>query len=104
MKVLYKKFVRDNIPDICIANNQKPKYRVLNDNEYKTALNRKLKEETKEYIRSGDIRELADILEVVEAIAVLQGSTFDDVLKIKKLKANKNGKFEKKYYLESVIK
>lgn len=68
MKVLYNKLVRDNIPDICIANNQKPKYRVLNDNEYKTALNRKLKEETKEYIRSGDIRELADILEVVEAL------------------------------------
>lgn len=29
MKVIYKKLVRDNIPDICIANKQKPKYRVL---------------------------------------------------------------------------
>ena len=41
---------------------------------------------------------------VSKSWGVLQGSTFDDVLKIKKLKANKNGKFEKKYYLESVIK
>ncbi|MGN1328084.1 MAG: phosphoribosyl-ATP pyrophosphohydrolase [Eubacterium sp.] len=104
MKVLYKKLVRDNIPDICIANNQKPKYKVLNDNEYKTALNKKLKEETKEYIKSNDIEELADILEVVEAIAVAQGSTFEDVLKIKETKAKKNGRFAMKYYLESVRK
>lgn len=104
MKILYRKLVRDNIPNICIANNQKPKYRVLNDNEYKIALNKKLKEEVKEYIRSGDTEELADILEVVEAIAVAQGSTFKDVLKIKENKANKNGKFDKKYFLDSVRK
>ena len=104
MKILYRKLVRDNIPNICIANNQKPKYRVLNDNEYKIALNKKLKEEVKEYIRSGDTEELADILEVVKAIAVAQGSNFEDVLKIKETKANKNGKFEKKYFLESVRK
>lgn len=104
MKLIYKKLVRDNIPEICIANNQKPKYRVLNDNEYKIALNKKLKEETKEYIRSNDIEELADILEVVDAIAIAQGSTLDDVLKIKETKAKKNGRFEKKYYLESVRK
>lgn len=104
MKILYRKLVRDNIPNICIENNQKPKYRVLNDNEYKIALSKKLKEETKEYIRSGDTEELADILEVVEAIAVAQGSTFEDVLKIKETKANKNGKFEKKYFLDSVRK
>lgn len=104
MKILYRKLVRDNIPNICIANNQKPKYRVLNDNEYKIALNKKLKEEVKEYIRSGDTEELADILEVVEAIAVAQGSTFEDVLKIKENKANKNGKFDKKYFLDSVRK
>ena len=26
---IYKKLVRDNIPDICISNNQIPDYRVL---------------------------------------------------------------------------
>lgn len=104
MKILYRKLVRDNIPNICITNNQKPKYKVLNDKEYKAALNKKLKEETKEYTRSNDIEELADILEVVEAIALAQGNTFEDVLKIKETKANKNGKFEKKYFLDSVRK
>lgn len=28
---IYKKLVRDNIPDICISNNQIPDYRVLDD-------------------------------------------------------------------------
>lgn len=104
MKIIYRKLVRDNIPDICIANNQIPKYKVLDNNRYKLALKKKLKEETKEYIRSDNLEELADILEVVEAIAVLQGITLDEVLKIKELKAIKNGKFEKKYFLESVKK
>lgn len=104
MKIIYKKLVRDNIPDICNSNNQVPNYRVLSDDEYKTALLKKLKEETREYISSNDIEELADILEVVEALAVNQGSNLDKVLKIKEAKASKNGKFEKKYFLESVKK
>lgn len=104
MKIIYRKLVRDNIPDICTSNNQTPKYKVLDDNKYKSALKKKLKEETREYIRSEKIEELADILEVVEAIANMQGSSFDDVLKIKESKASKNGKFKKKYFLESVKK
>lgn len=104
MKIVYKKLVRDNIPDICLANNQTPKYRVLDEKEYKSALKKKLKEEMKEYIRSDNLEELADILEVVDAIAVSQGSSLDEVLKIKESKSTKNGKFEKKYYLESVSK
>ncbi len=104
MKIIYKKLVRDNIPDICISNNQVPKYRVLSDDAYKAALLKKLKEETREYIRSNDMEELADILEVVEALAVNQGSSLDEVLKIKEAKVNKNGKFEKKYFLKSVKK
>lgn len=104
MKIVYKKLVRDNIPDICLANNQNPKYRALNDKDYKSALKKKLKEETKEYIRSDNLEELADILEVVDAIAVSQGSSMDEILRIKESKANINGKFDRKYYLESVSK
>ncbi len=104
MKVLriYNKLVRDNIPNICRQNNQTPKYNVLDDNEYKTELKKKLREETKEYLLGGEIEELADILEVVEALANSQGSNMAEVLKIKEEKAKKNGKFEKKYFLESV--
>lgn len=102
MVKIYNKLVRDNIPNICRQNNQTPKYNVLGDNEYKTELKKKLREETKEYLFSGELEELADILEVVEALANSQGSNMDEVLKIKEEKAKKNGKFEKKYFLESV--
>lgn len=101
---IYNKLVRDNIPNICISNNQTPKYRVLDDSEYQAALCKKLKEETKEYLISKDKEELADILEVVEALAKFQGASLEELLKIKERKAEKNGKFEKKYFLESVRK
>lgn len=101
---IYNKLVRDNIPNICISNNQTPKYRVLDDSEYQSALCKKLKEETKEYLLSRDKEELADILEVVEALAQSQGVSFEQLLEIKEKKAEKNGKFEKKYFLESVRK
>lgn len=99
---IYNKLVRDNIPNICKQNNQTLKYHVLDDNKYKTELKRKLKEETKEYISSGELEELADILEVVEALANANDSNFSELLKIKEEKAKKNGKFEKKFFLESV--
>lgn len=99
---IYNKLVRDNIPNICEKNNQTPKYHVLDDNSYKAELRKKLKEETNEYLKSGELEELADILEVVEALANSQGSNLAEVLKIKEEKANKNGKFVKKYFLASV--
>lgn len=104
MIIPYNKLVRDNIPDICIKNNQIPKYRVLDHAEYKKALCEKLKEETREYLACGETEELADILEVVEALAVTQGVSFDELNSIKDEKAKKNGKFEKRYFLERVKK
>lgn len=101
---IYKKLVRDNIPDICISNNQIPDYRILDDEEYRRELRKKLKEETKEYLISHSEEELADIVEVVEALAKVQGVSFEKLLEIKEQKAKKNGKFDKRYFLERVKK
>ena len=46
MENIYNRLVRDNIPDICISNNQKSKFRELDDLKYVSALNEELKEET----------------------------------------------------------
>ena len=56
------------------------------------------------YDKENDIEELADIIEVVEALAIAQGSSLNEIMMIKEAKANKNGRFEKRYFLESVIK
>lgn len=96
------KLVRDNIPQICKENGQIPNTKVLDDMEYTSALYKKLQEETKEYLISNEIEELADIIEVVEALAENQGSSFEEVLKLKQDKQDKNGGFKNRVFLISV--
>ncbi|MBR6392702.1 MAG: nucleoside triphosphate pyrophosphohydrolase [Eubacterium sp.] len=98
----YNKLVRDNIPEIIENNGQSAKTVILDSEKYTVALEKKLKEETKEYLHSREIMELADILEVVEALAKNQGSSFDEILELKKQKQEKNGAFDKKIFLVSV--
>ena len=102
MKKPINKLVRDNIPFICEKNGQTPKTKVLDDKKYASALNKKLKEEVREYLLSNDIEELADIVEVVEALAENQGSSFKEIMEIKQNKQNKNGAFKNRIYLISV--
>ncbi len=93
------KLVRDNIPDICKENGQIPETRILNDSEYSSELRKKLQEEVQEYLLSSDIEELADILEVVEALAKDHGKSIDEVIGIKQKKQDRNGAFKKKIFL-----
>ena len=102
MIILHNKLVRDNIPDIIENNGKSAKTFILDDEKYTLALEKKLKEETKEYLLSKELMELADILEVVEALAKNQGSSFEEVLKLKKQKQKKNGAFDKRIFLVSV--
>jgi len=104
MIIPHNKLVRDNIPQIIENNGQSAKTVILDDEKYTAALEKKLKEETREYLQSKELMELADILEVVEALAENQGSSFDEVLELKKQKQEKNGAFEKKIFLISVKK
>ena len=102
---MYKKLVRDNIPDIIRNNNEEPITRVLSDNEYKIELEKKLYEEYNEVINSENndrIEELADMLEVMISLAELENKTFDDIEKVRILKKEKRGGFSKKIYLEEV--
>ena len=65
----YDKLVRDKIPQIIKDQGNIPVIRVLSDGEYIEYLNKKLKEETEEYLESNCIEELCDIMEVTKAIA-----------------------------------
>ena len=102
MKKPINKLVRDNIPSICEKNGQIPETKVLDDVNYTSALNKKLEEEVKEYLLSRELDELADIIEVVEALAENQGSSFKEVMEIKRNKQNKNGAFKNRVFLISV--
>lgn len=79
-----------------------PTTKILNDEEYKKELLRKLLEECNEVVNANDeeiLEEIADTLEVIDALIKLNKSTIDEVKKIQEEKRNKRGGFEKRLYL-----
>ena len=108
MARIYNKLVRDNIPDIIISNGENPITRILSDEEYKEELEKKLYEEYQEVLNTTNskdrIEELADMLEIIIALAKLEDKTLDDVVEVAKTKRLKRGGFDKKIYLEKVTK
>ena len=106
MERVYNKLVRDRIPEIIEGKNETPVTRILNDDEYKLELEKKLYEEYKEVIESsGEDRlfELADMIEVIKSLALLSGKTLEDIIELANGKRNKRGGIEKKIFLEKVI-
>ena len=98
MKKQINKLVRDNIPSMC----KNPETKILGQEDYTAALKLKLQEEVGEYLQDGTIEELADIMEVVEALAENQGSTLREVMEFKQRKQSKNGAFKERIFLISV--
>ena len=97
---IYNKLVRDKIEEIMISNGAKPITRILSDEEYKKELDKKLLEEVKEYLESGEIEELADIEEVILAILNTKEKTKENLEEIRNNKFLKRGAFHKKIFLE----
>ena len=108
MEKIYNKLVRDNIPEIIIADNETPITHILNDEEYKIELMKKLGEELLEVRLATSkeelTKELADMLELVLAINKTLGNTREDLEQVRERKLKTNGGFDKKIYLEKVIK
>ena len=81
--------------------------RILNDDEYKKALEDKLYEEYQEVLESSGedrVEELADMLEIIISLARLEKTNLETIIEIAKKKKAKRGGFEKKLYLEKVVK
>ncbi len=97
------KLVRDNIPNIIENSGREAFIKKLNDEEFKKCLDKKLQEEVKEYIESDNIEELADIYEVISAILKYKNIELEELIKVAENKANKNGKFDERIYLEKII-
>ena len=98
----YGKLVRDKIIDIITANGENPIYHTLSDEEYLKELHKKLFEEANEFIEEDSPEELADLLEVVYAIAKHKNIDMKEVEQIRLTKREKRGGFEDKIYLETV--
>jgi len=100
--IVYNKLIRDRIPEAVVATGKSCEVRVLDEQAFPEALRVKLQEELKEYLESSKVEELADLLEVVYALAQLEGVSRDGLEAIRMKKADERGGFEKRLFLVSV--
>lgn len=88
------KLVRDKIPQIIRSKGQEPVVYTADTEEYRIRLREKLREEVEEYLASdNDREELADILEVLYALARQGGTDQQQLEKLRAAKAEKRGGF-----------
>lgn len=104
----HNKPVRDRIPEIITRTGSPGSTgktcvtRTLDTEEYLAALDAKLNEELAEYQADKSMEELADLLEVMMAVAEARGHTFAEVEAIRREKAARRGGFRNRIWLESV--
>lgn len=98
------KLVRDKIPEIIKSDGRKCRTRVANDKEYHQFLLKKIDEEILElkHAKNKDekLNELADVLEVLHAIAAHHNIDKKELEQKRKLKIKQRGNFSKKIILE----
>jgi len=103
---IYNKLVRDKIPQIIEKDGNTYSSRILDETEYKEELRKKLSEEIDEYLNATNdveaIEELADVMELIHAVALSHDSSIEEVERVRVEKAKKRGGFEEKIYLVEV--
>ncbi|WP_404460836.1 phosphoribosyl-ATP pyrophosphohydrolase [Sutcliffiella horikoshii] len=102
----YNKLVRDKIPEIIELTGKKYTTRTLSEEEYIKELKNKGLEELKEYINATTneeaLEEIADLMEVIHALAKYHNTTLDEVEKLRRNKEEKRGAFEERIFLIEV--
>ena len=100
----YNKLVRDKIPDICLANGDVPETSILDEASFRAELKKKLCEEAAEFVADGNLEELADVLELIKANAEANGSSIEEIERMRAQKAKERGGFSKRIFLISTNK
>ena len=98
----YDKLVRDDIPTVIEADGETPVTHVAEGDEYERRLFAKLDEETAELREDPSADELADVLEVVDALRAHLGVEEDELRRIRAEKAAERGRFEEGVVLDRV--
>ena len=102
-RVVYKKLVRDRIPEIIEASGKTCTIEILSDENYLLMVDAKLDEELAEYHKDQNIEELSDLLEVIYAATKARGYSIEQLEAVRAEKAAKLGAFDKKILLKEVI-
>ncbi len=94
----YNKLVRDKVPEILDEKGIACEKRVASSEEYKAELLKKLNEEVGEFLKAGDAEELADVLEVIEALKKLPD--YITVQELRNKKREERGGFDGRVILK----
>ncbi|MEN8698421.1 nucleoside triphosphate pyrophosphohydrolase [Bacillus infantis] len=103
---VYNKLVRDRIPEVIENTGKNYNTRILEDKEYIKELKKKSYEELEEYMNTTNpgeaLEELADVLEIIHAIAEYHGFSIEELENVRRSKAEKRGGFKDKIFLIDV--
>jgi len=106
MKRTYHKLVRDKIPEIIEGKGEIAVTKRLTNEEYWNALLEKALEELNEVRSAEDLEEtkteLADLLEIVRAMAEYKGFSLEEIIEEANNKAGARGKFADRIFLIGV--
>ena len=103
-KFALNKLVRDKIFVEMVELGQQPSHKVLTKKEFLIALKAKLLEEAKEFDPNDPhaLKELADILEVIETAAQELGTDFEKLRELQMTTRKKRGAFDDKIYIKDL--
>jgi predicted house-cleaning noncanonical NTP pyrophosphatase (MazG superfamily) len=103
---VHRKLVRDRIPAIIRSDGRRPVVQVLAPGQRRAALFAKLLEEADEAVRADAhdvLEELADVLEVLRALAAELGLSMADVTAVADHKRAERGGFDGGLFLVEVV-
>jgi len=109
--IIYRKLVRDKIPEIIKKHGKLPFTRKIDDRVYRKAVGRKILEEAYELFSKwvkedpdGILKESADMLEITLAALKEHGYDLENLLTARHQRAKERGEFKHKLFLENVGK
>ena len=102
MTKVYNKLVRDKIPEIIRSCGKTCSIATLSEDDYLRMLDQKLNEELAEYQESKSLEELADLMEVIAAVTLARGYSWEELMQVRDKKRAERGGFEEKILLLEV--
>ena len=100
--MVYPKLVRDKIPELIKNEGKTLVMRHADDDEYWDCLQEKLVEEVDEFLQNSSLEEIADILEVIDAIKEYKNFNEQEVQRVKEEKAQHKGRFTQRIVIDDV--
>ncbi len=97
--VVREKLVRDRIPEIIRASGREVDVRVAGDDEIDMLLRTKIVEEAGELLSSGDVEEIADLLEAIMSLLKYRGIDPSEVENLRTQKRQERGGFEERFVI-----